>query len=110
MVSSTQTALLSVTLILGILTAIAAYLYLFTDTGKDIAEYVAERFFKAKAKAEEKALEKAGEGKAEGFLKDQLKKNPVVSNEELNQISGGLGDEAAREFGGKKGLGSMLGK
>ena len=33
--------------------------------------------------------------------KDQLKKNPVISNDELNEISGGLGDEAAREFGGK---------
>ena len=35
------------------------------------------------------------------YRKDQLKKNPVVSNDELNEISGGLGDEAAREFGGK---------
>jgi bacteriocin-like protein len=33
--------------------------------------------------------------------KDQLKKNPVMSNDELNEISGGLGDEAAKEFGGK---------
>ena len=33
--------------------------------------------------------------------KDQLKKNPVLSNDELNEISGGLGDEAAKEFGGR---------
>jgi bacteriocin-like protein len=33
--------------------------------------------------------------------KDQLKKNPVMSNDELNEISGGLGDEAAKEFGGQ---------
>lgn len=31
--------------------------------------------------------------------KERLKKNPVVSNDELNQVSGGLGDEAAKEFG-----------
>ena len=41
--------------------------------------------------------------------KDRLKKNPVVSNDELNQISGGLGDEAAKEFG-KGGLGKGIGK
>ena len=41
--------------------------------------------------------------------KDRLKKNPVVSNDELNQVSGGLGDEAAKEFG-KGGLGKNIGK
>ena len=41
--------------------------------------------------------------------KDRLKKNPVVSNDELNQVSGGLGDEAAKEFG-KGGLGKGIGK
>lgn len=42
-----------------------------------------------------------------------MKKNPVVSNDELNQISGGLGDEAAKDFGkrfGKGGLGDGIGK
>lgn len=38
--------------------------------------------------------------------KDQLKKNPVVSSDELNQVSSGLGDEA-KEFSGKGGLGGM---
>lgn len=41
--------------------------------------------------------------------KDRLKQNPVVSNDELNQVSGGLGDEAKREFG-KRGLGQSIGK
>ena len=41
--------------------------------------------------------------------KDRLKKNPVVSNDELNEISGGLGDEARKEFG-KGGLGDSIGK
>jgi len=41
--------------------------------------------------------------------KDRLKKNPVVSNDELNQVSGGLGDEAAKEYG-KGGLGEGIGK
>ena len=41
---------------------------------------------------------------------DQLKKNPVMSADELNSISGGLGDEAMEQFGGGKGgLGAMLG-
>ena len=39
----------------------------------------------------------------------QLKKNPVVSNDELNDIQSGLGDEAAKEFG-KGGLGKGIGK
>ena len=43
------------------------------------------------------------------FRKDRLKKNPAVSNDELNQISGGLGDEAAKEFG-KGGLGKGISK
>ena len=43
------------------------------------------------------------------YRKDRLKKNPVVSNDQLNQISGGLGDEAAKEFG-KGSLGKDIGK
>lgn len=45
-----------------------------------------------------------------GYRKDQLKKNPVVSNEELNMVQKGLGDEAAREVGEGKlkgGVGGM---
>ena len=41
--------------------------------------------------------------------KDRLKKNPVVSNDELNEVSGGLGDEAAEELGKGK-LGESIGK
>ena len=43
------------------------------------------------------------------FRKDRLKKNPMVSNDELNEVSSGLGDEAAREFS-KGGLGKEIGK
>ncbi|KAL8825193.1 MAG: hypothetical protein Q9170_007892 [Blastenia crenularia] len=99
---------LLLTLLLTLLSAILAVIYL-TEAGNDMAQWAAERFFKAKAKAEEKALEHAGAEKAQDFLKDQLKKNPAVSNEELEQISGGLGEEA-KEFEGKGGLGAMLGK
>ena len=42
--------------------------------------------------------------------KDRLKKNPVVSNDELNVVSGGLGDEAAEEEVGKGKLGESIGK
>jgi len=76
----------------------------------DFIEDMAKKFFKAKAKAEEKALEHAGSEQAQGFLKDQLKKNPVVPAGELNEISSGLGDESVKEFGKGGGLGKMLGK
>ena len=39
---------------------------------------------------------------------DQLKKNPMVSEGELNEIQSGLGAEAVREFG--EGKGGGLGK
>ena len=76
----------------------------------DFIEYMAKKFFKYKAKAEEKALEHAGSEAAQSYLKDQLKKNPVVPAGELNEISEGLGDESIQEFG-KGGLGKLgLGK
>ncbi|KAL8794137.1 MAG: hypothetical protein Q9195_003322 [Heterodermia aff. obscurata] len=117
--SSSTTLYISLTAVITVLLAIGAYLYV-SGTGNDIAEWVAEKYFKAEAKAEEKALEKAGATRAEGFLeveadvyasnrKDQLKKNPVVSSDELNEIQGGLGDEAAKEFG-KGGIGEGIGK
>ena len=43
------------------------------------------------------------------YRKDQMKKNPMVSSDELDQVSEGLGEEA-KEFEGKGGLGAMLGK
>jgi len=107
MPSSTTYLILTLiaTLLLG--AAIAVYT---TEAGTDLMEWAGERFFKYKAKAEEKALEQAGEGQAREFLKDQLKKNPVMSTDELNSISGGLGDDAMKQFGGGKGgLGAMLG-
>lgn len=42
-----------------VLPAIGAYLYI-SGTGNDIAEWVAEEYYKAEAKVEQKALEKAG--------------------------------------------------
>ncbi|KAL8711398.1 MAG: hypothetical protein Q9225_007134 [Loekoesia sp. 1 TL-2023] len=98
----------TITIIVAVLSAIGAAVYM-TDAGNDMVQWMAERFFKAKAKAEEKALEHAGAEKAQDFLKDQLKKNPVMSNEELDQIYGGLGEEA-KECEGKGGLGAMLGR
>lgn len=64
----------------------------------DAIEYFTVKFFAAKAKAEEKALEHAGSEQAQGFLKEQLKRNPVVGKGELNEISSGLGDESVKEF------------
>lgn len=53
--------------IVTVLAAVGAAVYM-TDAGGDMAQWMAERFFKAKAKAEEKALEHAGSEKAQGFL------------------------------------------
>ncbi len=115
-------------IVLATIGAIAGGVYMFGQAD-DLIKFVMEKYFKAEATAEEKALEKAGATKAEGFLsvdgrlqpkfegyaadpqyrKDRLKQNPVVSNAELNQVSGGLGDEAAREYG-KRGLGKGIGQ
>ena len=40
----------------------------FSGAGDDMAQWMFEKFFKAKAKAEEKALEHVGEEKAQSFL------------------------------------------
>ncbi|KAL8954540.1 MAG: hypothetical protein Q9183_007063 [Haloplaca sp. 2 TL-2023] len=95
-------------IILTVLAAIGAGLYM-SDAGSDMTQWMAERFFSAKLRAEQVALQHAGSEKAQSFLKDQMKKNPVVSNDELEQVSEGLGEEA-KEFEGKGGLGAMLGK
>lgn len=65
--SSSTSLYISLTAVITALLAIGAYLYV-SGTGNDIAEWVAEKYFKAEAKAEEKALEQAGATKAEGFL------------------------------------------
>jgi len=90
-----------------IITALAvavAGLYV-SGQADDLFVYLAKKYYKAEAKAEANALEQVGEGKAEGFLKDQLKKNPVMGESELNQVQQGLGGEAVRE-----GLGGVSGK
>lgn len=58
---------------------------------------MAKKFYKAEAKAEVKALEKAEGDQAEGFLKDQLKKNPIMGQTELNEVQSGLGNEAVQQ-------------
>lgn len=45
-----------------------------------------------------------------GDRKDQLKRNPMMSNQELNDISSGLGDEASKQFGKGGGFGKTIGK
>lgn len=39
-----------------------------SGAGDDVAQWIVERFFKAKARAEEKALEHVGAEKVQGFL------------------------------------------
>ena len=67
-----STIILYLTLFLALFLGAAVTLYMTTDAGKDVMEWVGERFFKYKAKAEEKALEQAGEGQAREFLKGEL--------------------------------------
>lgn len=60
-------ALLSATILLTVLAAIAGAIYL-SGTTDDVIKFVMEKYFKAEARTEEKMLEKAGETRAEGFL------------------------------------------
>ena len=69
--SSTHGTLLVTTIVLTVLAAVGAAVYL-SGAGNDLMEWVAEKYFKAEAKAEEKALEHAGEGKAQDFMKGTL--------------------------------------
>lgn len=99
-------ALTLVAIVITVLALAVAGLY-FSGQADDLFVYFAKKFYKAEAKAEEKALEKAGVDKAEGLLKDRLKKNPMMGEDELNQVQSGLGSEAARE--GLAGVSSKLG-
>ncbi|KIW27834.1 uncharacterized protein PV07_07535 [Cladophialophora immunda] len=107
--------LLSVTGIFTFLAVVAAAVY-FAGYADDVAEWWAKRYYKAKAVAEVKLMENVGEEKVQGMVKadvpvlsrgekDSLKKNPVMGEDELEQVSGGLGQEAVKE-----GLGGVSGK
>ncbi|OAP65537.1 hypothetical protein AYL99_01509 [Fonsecaea erecta] len=96
--------LLSVTGIFTFLAIVAAAVY-FAGYADDVAEWWAKRYYKAKAVAEVKVMENVGEERVQGMVKDSLKKNPVMGEDELEQVSGGLGQEAVKE-----GLGGVSGK
>jgi len=94
----------SLAIIVTVLALIAATVY-FAGYADDAVEWWAKRYYKAKAAAEVKVLENVGGEKVEGALKDSLKKNPVMGADELDKVSGGLGQEALNE-----GLGGVSGK
>ncbi|KPI45464.1 putative oxido DltE [Cyphellophora attinorum] len=73
----------------------------------DILEAAAKKYYSAKAQAEATALAHTGSEKVQGVLKDSLKGNPVMGEDELEQVSGGLGKEAASE--GLGGVSEKLG-
>jgi uncharacterized protein YneF (UPF0154 family) len=114
--------LLIASIVISVLAAVAGGVYM-SGAADDFIEWAMTKFLVYKAKGEEKALEKTGSEAAQNFLKGalldkaseggnlltsvtgELKKNPVVSNDKLNSIQSGLGDEASKEFGnfgGKK--------
>jgi len=105
-VKSHWSALTYVAIIVTVLAMAVAGLY-FSGQADDLFVFLAKKYYKAEAKTEEKALEKAGTEQAEGFLKDRLKKNPMMGEDELNQVQSGLGGEAARE--GLAGVSGKLG-
>ncbi|KAK5456938.1 hypothetical protein LTS15_004718 [Exophiala xenobiotica] len=111
--STTGIIFTSLTVILTLLALVAGTIY-FTGYADDVAEWWAKRYYKAKAIAEVKVLENVGSEKVEGMMKDSLKKNPIMGEDELENISGGLGKEAAQQgLGGvsdKLGAGSLLSK
>lgn len=93
-------------IIITVLALVVAGVY-FSGYADDFFVYYVKKFYKAKAKAEVSALEKVGEGQAESFLKDQLKKNPVMGEDELEQVQKGLGVEASMQ--GLGGVSDKLG-
>ena len=112
------TIAITTTIIAGILAAVY-----YSGYADDILMAMAKKFYEGKAQAEAMALGKVGNEKAQAFLKgmytvpvqmlgtdrrlDQLKKNPVMGKDELEKVSGGLGDEAVSE--GLGGVSSKLG-
>jgi len=89
-------AFISLTGIITTLAIIAAGVY-FSGYGDDAAKWWAKRYYKAKAIAEVKVLENTSMGSVHGLVTDSLKKNPVMGEDELEQVSGGLGKEAAQQ-------------
>ena len=67
MTTSSSNHLIAFIAAITLLLLVGAFLY-FSDTGQDIFQWMAQKYFVAEAKATEKALEKAGSEKAEGFL------------------------------------------
>ncbi|EXJ94797.1 hypothetical protein A1O1_03195 [Capronia coronata CBS 617.96] len=102
--STTGTIFTSITAILTILAVAAAGIY-FAGYADDVAEWFAKKYYKGKAIAEVKVFENAGSEKLQSMAKDSLKKNPVMGEGELDQVSGGLGKEAVSD-----GLGGVSGK
>jgi hypothetical protein len=98
--------LTSLAALVTLLAVTAATIY-FAGYADDVAEWWAKRYYKAKAITEMKVMEHAGSEQVEGMMKDSLKKNPVMGEDELEQVSGGLGKEAAQE--GLGGVGKKLG-
>eukprot|EP01121_Diplochlamys_sp_Union-15-3_P015244 TRINITY_DN4999_c0_g1_i1.p1 TRINITY_DN4999_c0_g1~~TRINITY_DN4999_c0_g1_i1.p1 ORF type:complete len:130 (-),score=4.23 TRINITY_DN4999_c0_g1_i1:406-795(-) len=98
--STTSTIFISLAALITLFAVILATIY-FAGYADDVAEWWAKRYYKAKALAEIKVMQNVGGEKVEGMLKDSLKKNPVLGEDELEQVSGGLGKEAMSEgFGG----------
>lgn len=108
--STTSTIFTGFAALVTVLALIAATVY-FAGYADDVAEWWAKRYYEGKAVAEVKILEGVGEGKVEGALKNSLKKNPLMGEDELEQVSGGFGKEAVSEgFGGVSGKLGGLGK
>ncbi|KIW61638.1 hypothetical protein PV05_01737 [Exophiala xenobiotica] len=104
--STTGIIFTSLAAIVTLLALVAGTIY-FTGYADDVAEWWAKRYYKAKAIAEVKVLENVGSEKVEGALKDSLKKNPIMGEDELDKVSGGLGKEAAEQ--GLGGVSDRLG-
>ncbi|EXJ88830.1 hypothetical protein A1O3_01894 [Capronia epimyces CBS 606.96] len=102
--STAGTILTSLAVIITVLAITAATIY-FAGYADDVTEWIAKRYYKGKAIAEVKVLENTGSEKLQSMAKDSLKRNPVLGEGELDQVSGGLGKEAVSD-----GLGDVSGK
>lgn len=87
--------------------AVAAAGIYFAGYADDVGRWAAKKYYVGKAKAEVEAMGKLGGDAAQGFLKDSLKKNPVMGEAELDQVAPGLGGEAVQD--GLAGVSGKLG-
>ncbi|KAI9798201.1 MAG: hypothetical protein M1833_004950 [Piccolia ochrophora] len=95
--------------IVGAVLALIAAGYFFADVVIPACVYIVQYIRYGKTRAETDALDAMGENKASYVLKDQLKKNKMVDDSNINKLQDQLGD-AAGSLVDKEGVGGGVAK